>query len=80
MANDLKLPSASAARFADYFDYIGPPEAALRPPGRSVLRAEQCRRVVDGWPARVPVSPAELDVLEAHFTDLFETLRVPPAR
>ncbi len=80
MANDLQLASTSAAPYADYFDYGGPPVRAPRRRGRTVRPAEQGRRVVDDWPARVPVSLAELDVLEAHFTDLFEALSRPPAR
>ena len=34
-------------------------------------------RVIDDWPARVPVTDAELDVFEAWFGDLFDELFGP---
>ena len=34
-------------------------------------------RVVDDWPARVPVTDAEIDVFEAWFGDLFDELFGP---
>jgi hypothetical protein len=33
--------------------------------------------VTDDWPARVPVTPAEVDVFEAWFGDLFDELFGP---
>jgi hypothetical protein len=34
-------------------------------------------RLVDDWPARVPVANAEIDVFEAWFGDLFDELFGP---
>ena len=34
-------------------------------------------RVIDDWPARVPVTDAEIDIFEAWFGDLFDELFGP---
>lgn len=35
--------------------------------------------VTDDWPERVPVTKAEVDVFEAHFSDFFDKLLGPRA-
>lgn len=45
--------------------------------GRPVKHDVQTWRVVDDWPARMPVTEAELDVFEAWFGDLFNELFGP---
>jgi hypothetical protein len=34
-------------------------------------------RVVDDWPARIPITDAELDLIEVHFADLLDELFGP---
>ena len=45
--------------------------------GRPVKHDVESWRVVDDWPARVPVTDAEIDVFEAWFGDLFDELFGP---
>ena len=45
--------------------------------GRPVKHDVEAWRVVDDWPARVPVTDAEADVFEAWFGDLFDELFGP---
>ena len=45
--------------------------------GRPVQHDVETSRVVDDWPARVPVTDAEIDVFEAWFGDLFDELFGP---
>ena len=45
--------------------------------GRPVKHDVETWRVVDDWPARVPVTEAEVDVFEAWFDDLFDELFGP---
>jgi len=42
--------------------------------GRPVKYDVETWRVVDDWPARVPVTDAEVDVFEAWFGDVFDEL------
>jgi hypothetical protein len=41
--------------------------------GRSPKRDLETWRVIDDWPARVPVTEAQIDIFEARFGDLFES-------
>jgi len=45
--------------------------------GRPVKHDVSTWRVLDDWPARVPVTHAEIDVFEAWFGDLFDGLFGP---
>ncbi len=45
--------------------------------GRPVKYDVETWRVVDDWPARVPVTDAEVDVFEAWLGDLFDELFGP---
>ena len=45
--------------------------------GRPVKHDVETWRVMDDWPARVPVTDAEIDVFEAWFGDLFDELFGP---
>jgi len=45
--------------------------------GRPAKHDVQTWRVIDDWPARVPVTDAEIDVFEAWFGDLFDELLGP---
>jgi hypothetical protein len=48
-----------------------------RPIGRSVKHDIGTWRVVDDWPACVPVTETEIDVFEAWFGDLFDEMLGP---
>ena len=56
---------------ADLYDYAAPPMRRLGRPRKHDLADWH---VVDDWPACVPVTPAEVDVFEAWFGDLFDEL------
>ncbi len=58
----------------DLYDYAAPPTRRLGRPAKHDLADW---RVVDDRHARVPVMPAEVDVLEAWFGDLFDELFGP---
>ncbi|WGJ15144.1 hypothetical protein QEV83_02220 [Methylocapsa sp. D3K7] len=45
--------------------------------GRPSKHALEIWRVTDDWPARVPVTDAEIDVFEAWFRDLFDEFLGP---
>ncbi len=45
--------------------------------GRPVKHDVETWRVIDDWPARVPVTDTEIDVFEAWFGDLFDELFGP---
>ena len=45
--------------------------------GRPVKHDFETWRVIDDWPACVPVTEAEIDVFEAWFGDLFDELLGP---
>jgi hypothetical protein len=45
--------------------------------GRPPKRNPETWRVTDDWPARVPVTDAEIDIFEAWFGDLFDELFGP---
>ena len=55
--------------------YVAPsPGRASAVPSNAISRRG---RVMDDWPARVPVTDAEIDVFEAWFGDLFDELFGP---
>lgn len=60
----------------DLYDYLPSPRRRTPP-----VRRRRCEdwhpRVVDDWPARIPVTEAELDVIEAHFGQLLDELFGP---
>jgi hypothetical protein len=55
----------------DLYDYVRPPS---RRPGRPIRNDPTSWIVKDGWPETVPVTDAEVDVLEAWLGDLFDEL------
>lgn len=62
----------------DLYDYVLPPRSS---PSRSKQRRSRAKvrtpwrpRVTDDWPERVPVTSAEVDIIEAHFAEFFEEL------
>lgn len=60
----------------DLYDYVH----QRRPPIRSsrTRRSDDWRpTVLDDWPEHVPISEAELDVIEAHFGPLLDELFGP---
>ncbi|OHB40253.1 MAG: hypothetical protein A2882_09400 [Phenylobacterium sp. RIFCSPHIGHO2_01_FULL_70_10] len=59
----------------ELYDYYTQEPAPKR--GRPPSRAVETWRVIDDWPARVPVTEAEVDVFEAWFGDLFDELFGP---
>ena len=75
-----KLPDDQAV---DFFDYVPARRTAIRrsrarsqsePGGRS---DDPPIRVVDDWPALVPINEAELQVVEAHLGDVLDELFGP---
>jgi hypothetical protein len=55
----------------DLYDYAQPPQY---PNGQPPIDALSDWRVIDDWPARVPVTPDELDVFEAWFGDIIDEI------
>jgi hypothetical protein len=54
----------------DLFDYAPPLDPS--PQGRPPAVDLSGWKVTDDWPERVPVTRAEVDVFEAHFSDFFD--------
>jgi len=60
---------------ADLYAYA---HAGLGRAPRRLQRTEKWRPVViDDWPERIPITDAELDIVEAHFADLLDDLFGP---
>ncbi len=60
----------------DLYDYALPPAPR---PGRSPLRLEPAIRVTDDWPEVVPITKAELRVIEGHFAEELDAIFGPRA-
>lgn len=60
---------------ADLFDYAQPP----RPRAKSHQAEPSAILVTDDWPDIVPITDAELRVMEAHFADVFDGIFGPKA-
>ena len=58
----------------DFYDYAQPP---LRRIGRPPKTDPATWTVTDDWPARVPVTEAEVELFEAWFGDLFDEMFGP---
>lgn len=65
----------------DLYDYALPPQPTA---SRSKQRRSRARvrtswrpRIIDDWPERIPVTSAEVDIIEAHFADFFDELFGP---
>ena len=71
--NDRRRSAASGALADDLFIQDETWPRIGRPPNRDL----ETWRVIDDWPARVPVSDAEIDIFEAWFGDLFDELFGP---
>jgi hypothetical protein len=75
MARSQKSRRQRAASFGaipdDLYDYARP---AARHRGRPIKDDQTTWTVTDDWPEHVPVTEAEIKVLEAWFGDLFEEL------
>jgi hypothetical protein len=54
---------------ADLYDYTLPPPHPEEKPSADALADW---RVIDDWPARVPVTPEEVAVFEAWFGDIID--------
>jgi hypothetical protein len=59
------------ALFDDLYDYVAAP---ARPGCRRAKRDQTALTVTDDWPEDVPVTEAEIAVLEAWFGKLFDEL------
>lgn len=70
---DVKAAELASAEVIDFFDYASPERRTSRQRGR-VERRTVAARITDDWPARVPVTEAELDLFEAHFGPLIDEL------
>jgi hypothetical protein len=55
----------------DLYDYARPPQ---HPNGQPPVDLLAGWRVIDDWPARVPITPDELDVFEAWFGDIIDEI------
>jgi hypothetical protein len=65
------------AEVIDFFDYASPERRTSHQRGGVKRRTAVARlgtRIADDWPARVPVTEAELDLFEAHFGPLIDEL------
>jgi hypothetical protein len=60
----------------DLYDYARPPAPRA---GRSPLRLEGAIGVTDDWPEIVPITDAELRVMESHFAEELDELFGPRA-
>ena len=60
----------------DLYDYARPPAPRA---GRSPLRLEEAITVTDDWPEIVPITDAELRVMESHFAEELDELFGPRA-
>lgn len=60
----------------DLFDYTQPPAPRA---GRSREWPEKPIRVTDDWPEIVPITEAELRVMEGHFADELDAIFGPRA-
>ncbi len=66
----------SDGNVVDLYDYLPTPRQTTLPARRR--RCEDWHpRILDDWPARIPVTEAELDVIEAHFGQLLDELFGP---
>jgi len=65
--------AARNGNVVDLYDYLPSPRQET-----ATLRRRRCEdwhpHVVDDWPERIPVTEAELDVIEAHFGNLLDEL------
>jgi hypothetical protein len=69
--NDRRGRSDTGSLSDDLYDYAGAPAPRLgRPPKHDL----ETWTITDDWPARAPVTDAEVDVFEAWFGDLFDEL------
>jgi hypothetical protein len=57
--------------FADLYDYARP---NLRLPAKRPLSDNPRISVTDDWPEVVPITDAELRVIEAHFADILDEI------
>ncbi len=68
--------SARDTNVVDLYDYLPKPRQKA-----ATIRRRRCEQwhpsVADDWPARVPVTEAEMDVIEAHFGKLLDELFGP---
>lgn len=58
----------------DLYDYARPPHRRV---GRPPKTDPTTWAVTDNWPARVPVTEAEVELFEAWFGDLFDEMLGP---
>ena len=58
----------------DLYDYAHPPSRRV---GRPCKTDPTTWAVTDNWPARVPVTEAEVELFEAWFGDLFDGMLGP---
>jgi hypothetical protein len=74
---DVKAAEPGSAEVIDFFDYASP-EPRTRPQRGGVQRRTAVARsgmeITDDWPARIPVTEAELDLFEVHFGPLLDEL------
>lgn len=74
---DVKAAESGSAEVIDFFDYASP-EPRTRPQRGGVQRRTAVARsgmeITDDWPARIPVTEAELDLFEVHFGPLLDEL------
>ena len=65
-------PQAMGAGPSDLYDYLHP----VTPSGKR-RRAEKRITITDDWPEIVPITEAEVRIIEAYFGDVFDELFGP---
>ncbi len=74
---DVKAAEPASAEVIDFFDYASPELRTSSQRSGAQRRTAVTRSgmdISDDWPARVPVTEAELDLFEAHFGPLIDEL------
>jgi hypothetical protein len=71
MARTSQFHQATCGKVVDFFDYARAPVRHARRRRREKVWQPL---VADDLPDRIPVTEAELDIIEAHFADLLDEL------
>jgi hypothetical protein len=73
---DVKAAEPGSAEVIDFFDYASPERTRPQRGGvqRRTAVARSGMEITDDWPARIPVTEAELDLFEVHFGPLLDEL------
>lgn len=70
--------SAGGAEVIDLYDYLPTPKVSRRSTKRCQPRKSR-PVVTDDWPEIIPITKAELDLIEVYFADFFDELLSRPS-